>query len=119
MTNPQMPPVDQPLWHYMIGQQQLGPVPLSTLIGMINTGSVTATTLVWKEGMPGWVPAGGVAEFAYALQHKPNPINDVLTSKQEAALGLTTGGLILFIVLLLVCLPLCWLPWVIDSTRAR
>lgn len=31
--------------------------------------------------------------------------------------GLNKQGVILFIVLLIVCLPLCWLPWVIDSMK--
>lgn len=39
---------------------------------------------------------------------------------QEAfALGLNLGGFILFIALLFVCLPICWLPWVIDSCKAN
>ncbi|MGE0610325.1 MAG: hypothetical protein AB7O62_24770 [Pirellulales bacterium] len=31
--------------------------------------------------------------------------------------GLNQTGLIAFIILLLVCLPLCWLPWVIKSCK--
>lgn len=31
--------------------------------------------------------------------------------------GLNKQGVILFIVLLVLCLPLCWLPWVIDSMK--
>jgi len=37
---------------------------------------------------------------------------------KEAALGLNQTGLIVFIVLLVGCLPLCWLPFVIDSMKA-
>lgn len=44
-------------------------------------------------------------------QTPPNP-------QQEYALGLTKTGLIVFIVLLILCLPLCWLPWVIKSLKA-
>lgn len=32
--------------------------------------------------------------------------------------GLNQSGVIAFIVLLLVCLPLAWLPWVIPSCKA-
>ena len=39
--------------------------------------------------------------------------------KKECALGLTQTGLILFIVLLVCCVPLCWLPWVIKDFRAQ
>jgi hypothetical protein len=37
----------------------------------------------------------------------------------EVFAGLNQTGLILFIVLLLTCLPLCWLPWVIQSCKVR
>ncbi len=33
--------------------------------------------------------------------------------------GLNNNGLILFIVLLLFCIPLCWLPFVIDSCKKK
>ena len=36
----------------------------------------------------------------------------------EAFAGLNKNGVIVVIILLLVCLPLCWLPWVIDSMKA-
>lgn len=39
--------------------------------------------------------------------------------QEPFALGLTLGGFILFIALLFVCLPLCWLPWVLDSCKAN
>lgn len=38
---------------------------------------------------------------------------------EEVFAGLNKNGLIVFIILLIVCLPLCWLPWVIDSTKAE
>ena len=37
---------------------------------------------------------------------------------QEFAIGLTKAGFIIFIALIFVCLPLCWLPWVISSLKA-
>lgn len=36
----------------------------------------------------------------------------------EVFAGLNKNGLIVFIILLVVCLPLCWLPWVIGSLKA-
>jgi hypothetical protein len=33
-------------------------------------------------------------------------------------LGLNQTGVIVFIVLLVLCLPLCWLPFVIGSCKA-
>lgn len=40
-------------------------------------------------------------------------------ANEEFALGLNKGGFILFIVLLLVCFPICWLPWVLSGCKAR
>ena len=37
---------------------------------------------------------------------------------KELFLGLNQNGLILFIVLVIVCLPLCWIPWVNESCKA-
>ncbi len=38
--------------------------------------------------------------------------------KKADYIGLNLNGLIVFIVLLLFCIPLCWLPWVISSLKA-
>jgi hypothetical protein len=37
---------------------------------------------------------------------------------KEMFLGLNQNGLIAFIVILVVCFPLCWIPWLIDSCKA-
>jgi hypothetical protein len=37
---------------------------------------------------------------------------------KEVLWGLNKNGVILLIVLILLCLPLCWLPWVISSMKA-
>jgi hypothetical protein len=36
---------------------------------------------------------------------------------KEVFLGLNQTGLILFIVLLVVCLPLCWIPFIMPSMK--
>ena len=37
---------------------------------------------------------------------------------KEVFIGLNQTGMIVFIILLVACLPLCWLPFVIDSMKA-
>jgi hypothetical protein len=37
---------------------------------------------------------------------------------KEVFLGLNQTGLIVMIVLFFVCLPIFWIPWLIDSMRA-
>lgn len=40
-------------------------------------------------------------------------------AKEEFALGLNKGGFILFIALLFVCFPLCWIPFVVAGCKAK
>ena len=37
---------------------------------------------------------------------------------KEVFAGLNQTGLIAFILLIVICLPLCWLPFIIDSCKA-
>jgi hypothetical protein len=120
MTQAPPPPPQDPVWYYLAGQQRLGPIPTQTMLHLIEGGSVSGGTLVWRQGFGEWAPIGSVPEFAFAFTG-PGPatsINAMMHSKKEAALGLTTGGLVLFIVLLLVCWPLCWLPWFVKDMRS-
>ena len=46
-------------WFYTVdGQEKKGPVPESELRQLLASGQVTAATLVWREGMANWAPAG-------------------------------------------------------------
>ena len=38
---------------------------------------------------------------------------------EELALGLNKNGFVIFIILIFVCLPLCWIPFVVDSLKAE
>ena len=46
-----------PNWHYATNGQQVGPVSELEIRGLINSGVVVASTLVWHEGMTDWLPA--------------------------------------------------------------
>ena len=116
MSEPPQPPVDQPEWYYVRFQNRLGPVSTNQMLLLIDTRRIDASTLVWRQGMASWAPAASVPEFCFAFR---SSIQGVLNSKNEFALGLNTGGFILFIVLLFWCIPLCWIPWVIPSLKAR
>ncbi len=43
-------------WHYAVGGQQQGPVDDTQLDALIQSGTVTQETLVWREGMANWQP---------------------------------------------------------------
>ncbi len=38
---------------------------------------------------------------------------------KEVFLGLNQTGLIVFIILVFVCLPLCWIPFIVDSMKGE
>lgn len=37
---------------------------------------------------------------------------------QEVFFGLNKNGVILFVILLFFCLPLCWIPFLMDGMKA-
>lgn len=49
--------------------QQAGPYDLNALVAQ----GITPQTLVWKEGLSGWVPAAQVPEVAAALRQQSSP----------------------------------------------
>jgi len=49
-------------WFYAdASQQQQGPVDSATLANVYQRGEITSNTLVWREGLPNWVPFSQVA----------------------------------------------------------
>ncbi len=51
-----------------------GPFPLPELEARARDGRLTASTLVWREGMAGWQAAGEVAELRGLLPATPPPL---------------------------------------------
>lgn len=50
-------------WHYNRGGKQAGPVSSDELKQLASTGQLLATDLVWKQGMPNWIPAGNITSL--------------------------------------------------------
>ena len=44
-------------WFYSFNNQRFGPVDHFTVSNMLTTGNITPETLVWRAGMPNWLPA--------------------------------------------------------------
>lgn len=51
-------------WFYSKNGQQLGPITEQELAAKSKNGEVSATDLVWKEGMSDWKPLGEVNLFS-------------------------------------------------------
>ena len=73
------PPIPVVSFHIAINGQTSGPFDMNTLTQMVATGQLTATTLVWKYGMPEWNRADMVDELKvlFATQMPPIPPTNV------------------------------------------
>lgn len=56
-------PSTQSVFFVAINGQQTGPFTIDTLAKMVINGSFVKDNLVWKQGMPNWVPASSVSEL--------------------------------------------------------
>ena len=70
MTGQSQSPAPPPLppqgvqWYAGIGGQQVGPLDENALRVQIQSGQITAATLVWRQGLANWEAAGSVPELA-------------------------------------------------------
>ena len=56
------------LWHYAIGEDVHGPIPLDDLRTLIRTRGTSEDVFVWRGGMPDWLPASEVPELIRQVQ---------------------------------------------------
>ena len=96
-------------WYYADAHnQQQGPVAAATLAGYYRDGIVNVATLVWREGLAGWVPLRDVAaQLGLIVVAAPTPA----AAPPAPAAGFVkprssaSSGLIIVIVLLVVAIP--------------
>jgi membrane protease subunit (stomatin/prohibitin family) len=70
---PPLPNAAPPIF-IAVNNQQVGPLPVAELPARIASGELTRETLVWREGMPSWVPASTVPEVAQLFGAVPPPL---------------------------------------------
>jgi hypothetical protein len=63
-------------WYYSQNGTQLGPVSQAELQAKIASGEVSASEMVWKDGMSDWTPASRLPEFAIS----PPPVSGVTSA---------------------------------------
>jgi hypothetical protein len=56
-------------WYYAVNQEQKGPISFDQLKALAQAGVVTASSLVWQEGMAEWTPAQSVPGIRGAVGH--------------------------------------------------
>jgi membrane protease subunit (stomatin/prohibitin family) len=75
-AGPQAPPPipSATSYHVAINGQQVGPFDPAALQEKVAGGQITRQTLVWKQGMSQWTPAGQVFELAKFFDITPPPL---------------------------------------------
>jgi len=51
-------------WHYMKNGVQTGPVTTEELTALLASGAIASDTMVWRQGLAGWVAAATLPEFS-------------------------------------------------------
>ncbi len=67
-------PVASSAFFLALGGQQVGPLERDAIKDRITAGEVTRETLVWRDGMDAWTPAGDVAEVRALFPVTPPPL---------------------------------------------
>jgi membrane protease subunit (stomatin/prohibitin family) len=68
---PPLPSAGAAVFFVGLDGKQAGPFDLATLGQMASRGQLTRETLVWKQGMPGWLAAGAVVELGSVFAGPP------------------------------------------------
>lgn len=58
------PPIGNVAVYVAVGGQQQGPFDMAGLTTLVQQGTLTSNSMVWKEGLSAWTPAGQIAELA-------------------------------------------------------
>jgi hypothetical protein len=110
-------------WFFASQGQQQGPYPETQLREFIASGTVTAETLVWSEGMAGWQRAGDIPGLLSGALGPPalRPSGGPLTSggitggqslSVDFSIWALLGRALLFLIGFLLVIPA---PWVATS----
>ncbi|MDN4174192.1 SPFH domain-containing protein [Nocardioides sp. SOB77] len=68
------PPLPGTQWYVALDGQQAGPFAAASLPEKVGAGRMGADTLVWRDGMAAWQPAGEVPDLAHLFAATPPPL---------------------------------------------
>ena len=95
-------------YYYFLNGTQYGPVPVEEMVSRIDR-----STLVWRQGMENWLPAGSLPELAPFFTQKAQPpqINNVKlrdfskTTKVFSIFGVIFSSIMLLISIVFISEP--------------
>ena len=112
VMNPPRFPLSVMQWYYSKNATQQGPVTIDELRAKLASGEITATDMVWREGMPDWQPASAMPELAVSPAGPPAMTASSPYSPPSMASGPARGAPIpnylwqSIVVTILCCWPL-------------
>jgi hypothetical protein len=62
-------------WYYTQNGQQAGPLDEAQLKGLMASGQISPSDMVWRDGMTAWQPATAVPELSAAAAAQVPPLN--------------------------------------------
>ena len=65
---------DGQVYYVSVNGQQRGPLDFNALMEMVDNGTLTRTSLIWKEGMVNWAEASTVMEISSLFSSLPPPM---------------------------------------------
>ncbi|MDN4163398.1 SPFH domain-containing protein [Nocardioides sp. SOB72] len=68
------PPLPGGQWYVAVDGQQAGPFALGALPAKVAAGQLGPDSLVWRDGMAAWQPAGEVGDLAQLFAATPPPL---------------------------------------------
>jgi len=72
-------------WYYTQNDERQGPVTPEELKELVNSGQLKPHDLIWKKGMPNWVPAQTIKGLTFPASETPPPIPVPPVSQQVEA----------------------------------
>jgi hypothetical protein len=107
------------MWYYSRNGMQLGPLSTEELSGKARGGEVSASDLIWKEGMPDWKPMAQVPEFqSTSGLSNPPPVGMGSIPMQQPPMypaGYIPGSVPNYLWQSIVVTVLCCLPFGVVS----
>lgn len=103
-------------WYYGEAGLQAGPVSEERLAELIASGRIGPATLLWKEGMPHWLPLAQVSANGSLPMVPPNSGFNLMHPTTTSGLAITS--LVCGIVGLVTCFVLLGVPAVICGHMA-
>ncbi|SEA16521.1 RDD family protein [Microbulbifer marinus] len=77
-------------WWYAVGRERKGPFSSEELRGLIEDGTLTSRSLVWKKGFDGWLSITQVSELSDAIDTVPPALP--IDTPREANIELPMAG---------------------------